>query len=335
MIHTSGTTGAARAAVLTRAAIEASALASEANLGWQDDDCWMLCMPLAHVGGLSILTRCLIARRCVALEPHFDVPGFIQRLRAQRVTLLSLVPTMLARLLDEHPAWHGDGQLRAILLGGAAATPSMVERATDRQLPVLVTYGLTETCSQVTTTPYALRFAAAARGVGAPLPGIEVRVRDDRIEVRGPVVMTGYWDEPPLQPDAWLDTGDLGAFDRDGFLHVHARRHDLIVTGGENVYPIEVENTLAACPGVVAAAVFGVPDALWGQSVAAVVVADRRTLTLARMRDHVARHLAPHKQPRQIAFADRLPQTRAGKLDRAALAGFAASLQPLRTAEDG
>lgn len=334
VIHTSGTTGTPRAAILTRAAMEASALASEANLGWRDDDCWMLCMPLAHVGGLSILTRCLVARRCVALEAQFDVPHFIERMRAQRATLVSLVPTMLTRLLDEHPGWAGGGSLRAILLGGAAAAPSLVERATERRLPVLVTYGLTETCSQVTTTPYALRFASAAHGVGVPLPDIDVRVRDGRIEVRGPVVMQRYWDESPRAPDAWLDTGDLGEFDRDGFLHVHARRHDLIVTGGENVYPVEVENALVACPGVHAAAVFGLPDAVWGQAVAAVLVADRHIATVTRLRDYIERHLAGHKQPRHIVFAERLPQTRAGKLDRAALAGFASRLQPLRAAQD-
>ncbi len=329
VLHTSGTTGRPRAAVLTRAALEASARASEANLGWYDDDCWMLCMPLAHVGGLSILTRCLVARRALALEPGFDLAGFPQALNDRYVTIVSLVPTMLTRILDSHPMWQAPATLRAILLGGAPAPRRLLLRARERRLPVLVTYGLTETCSQVTTTPYALRHTAGDHGVGTALPGIEVRVRGGQIEVRGPVLMAGYWTEPLLSPGAWLPTGDLGAIDAQGFLHVHARRHDLIVTGGENVYPVEVENALESCPGVRAAAVFGLPDPTWGQAVAALLVGDPALAGATTLLDHLAGRLAPHKRPRHVGFVDRLPQNRAGKLDRAALAQFADLVRPL------
>ena len=213
IIHTSGTTGTPRAAVLTRAALIASARASAANLGWQPDDRWLACMPLARVGGLSILTRCLAARRAVVLAPGFDPDAFPALLDDERVTLASLVPTMLARVLDAHPDWMPPARLRAVLVGGAHAPARLLERAASRRVPVVVTYGMTETCSQVAATPYGERYAAAACGAGRPLDGVELRVADGRIEVRGPMRMAGYWGEPPLAPEAWFDTGDMGAID--------------------------------------------------------------------------------------------------------------------------
>jgi O-succinylbenzoic acid--CoA ligase len=315
--------------VLTRSAFVASAAASAANLGWEDDDCWLLCMPVARVGGLSILTRCLAARRCVALAPAFDAAAFPEWVDAQRITLASVVPTMLARVLDRHPGWTAPPHLRAILVGGAAAAPKLLRRAADRHLPIVLTYGATETCSQVVVTPYHARYAAADWGAGVPLPGIDLRVAGGHIEVRGPVLMAGYWNEPPLAPGCWFDTGDLGDLDARGALHVHARRSDLIVTGGENVYPAEVERALEALPGIAAAGVFGVADEVWGQTVAAALVAEATPPSDAALLDHVGRRLAPHKRPRQVCYVDRLPQTPAGKLDRLALPGIARSLRAL------
>ena len=156
---------------------------------------------------------------------------------------------MLSLLLDAHPGWRPPPRLRAVLLGGAAASPRLFERAAARRLPIVVTYGCTETCSQVAATPYDRRFDAAACGAGRPLDGVELRIVDGRIEVRGPMRMAGYLGEPPLRPQAWFDTGDLGEIDAEGCLWLHARRADLIVTGGENVYPAEVERVLEACPG--------------------------------------------------------------------------------------
>ena len=329
IIHTSGTTGTPRGAVLTRAALVASAQASAANLGWQPEDCWLACMPLARVGGLSILTRCLAARRKVALA-EFEVDGFPALVDAERVTLASLVPTMLARVLDAHPHWTPPAHLRAVLVGGAAAPVRLLERAAARRVPVVVTYGLTETCSQVAATPYAERFAAAACGAGRPLPGVELRVVDGRIEVRGPMRMAGYWDGPALAAADWFDTGDLGAVDAHGFLHVNARRGDLIVTGGENVYPAEVERELERCPGVVQAAVFGLPDDTWGQTVAAALVVDpTHGPSDGELSAWIGARLAPHKRPRRVCRVERLPQTAAGKPDRAALAAFAPRLRAL------
>lgn len=323
IIYTSGTSGHARGAVLTRGALLASLAASAANLGWQADDCWLATMPLARVGGLSIVTRCLAARRPFVLAETFDAATLPALLAEHRVTLLSLVPTMLVKLLDAHPAWRAPAHLRALLLGGAPASPRLLQRAADRGLPIVITYGCTETCSQIVATPYAQRHAPAACGVGHALSGAQLRV-DTRghVLVRGPMRMAGYLGESPLAGDAWFDTGDLGDLDAAGNLHLHARRTDLIISGGENVYPPEVEHVLESCPGVSAAAVFGVADETWGQLVAAVLVADQAAAAILpdRLPVFLAQRLAPHKRPRRLGFLAELPQTPAGKLDRAALA---------------
>jgi O-succinylbenzoic acid--CoA ligase len=328
VLYTSGTSGQARGAVLTRAALLASARASGANLGWADDDCWLLAMPLARVGGLAIVVRCLAARRAIAMET-FDATLLPQWIARHRVTLLSLVPTMLAQVLDAHPDWRPPPHLRALLLGGAAAPPKLLARAAERGWPIVITYGCTETGSQVVATPYAQRFATAECGVGRPLSDVELRIDNGRILVRGPMRMTGYLGEPALDPDAWFDTGDVGLVDERGFLHLAGRRTDLIVTGGENVYPAEVEQVLEDCPGVRAAAVFGLADETWGQVVAAALVVEDPP-TDEMLLEHLTTRLAPFKRPRQIGLVPALPYTPAGKLDRAALAALAPSLRPLR-----
>jgi O-succinylbenzoic acid--CoA ligase len=329
IIYTSGTTGRARGAVLTREALLASAAASAANLGWADDDCWLLAMPLARVGGLSIVTRCLAARRAVALAGAFDAQALPRQIVQHRATLLSLVPTMLVQLFDAHPHWRAPDHLRAVLVGGAPASPRLLARAAERGVPVVLTYGCTETCSQVVATPYAARHAPASVGAGRPLPGVQLRIEHSRILVRGPMRMAGYLGEAPLAADAWFDTGDLGTLDASGALHLHARRSDLIVSGGENVYPAEVEHVLEACPGVHAAAVFGLADETWGEVVAAALVTGPQPPPDRVLVEHLAARLAPHKRPRRIGVVPELPLTPAGKLDRAALAALSPSLRPL------
>ncbi len=329
ILHTSGTTGRPRGAILTRAALLASARANGANLGWNDDDCWLLAMPLARIGGLSIVTRCLAARRAVALTPPFDATLLPRWIDAHRVTLLSLVPTMLLQVLESNPQWRPPSHLRVVLVGGAAASPKLLALAAERGVPIVLTYGCTETCSQIVATPYARRFEPAACGVGQALPGAQLRVEDGRILVRGPTLMAGYVGEPPLEPYAWFDTGDLGEFDANGCLHVHSRRTDLIVSGGENVYPAEVERVLEACPGIRAAAVFGLADETWGQVVAAALVTGPQAPGDDALLDHLESRLAPYKRPRRIGVVSSLPLTPAGKLDRAALVALRPGLRPL------
>ncbi|MDC0744282.1 class I adenylate-forming enzyme family protein [Polyangium mundeleinium] len=333
ILYTSGTTGRPKGAVLSRGAFAASAEASAKNLGWTPDDRWLACMPLAHVGGLSIVTRCIAARRPIVLEPRFDPDAVLRVIRRERVTLLSVVPTMLRALFDA----DRDGilaTLRLVLVGGAGAPPALLEEAAARRVLALTTYGLTEACSQVTCQP--LRAAGTTEpGSGKALPGVDVRtIRDTgtpadpgevgRIQVRGPTLMSGYLAGPgePLRPsltaDGFFDTGDLGALDEHGRLFVHARRTDLVVTGGENVYPAEVEQALEALPGVTRAVVFGVPDERWGQIVAAGLALDPPDpARAAALVAEVGARLAPHKRPRLVAAVASLPLTASGKLDRA------------------
>jgi len=343
LLYTSGTTGRPKGAVLSRRAFLAAAAASAGNLGWTEDDRWLLAMPLCHVGGLSIVTRCLAARRTVLLQPRFDPDAVLASVARDRATLLSVVPTMLQALL-ERDADNVLAGLRAVLLGGAGAPFALLEECERRGVQALTTYGLTEACSQVTVqrlrTPY-----RAERGSGEALPGLEVSVaRPDgssapagevgRLRVRGQTLMDGYRRgaggavDPARDENGWFETGDLGELDARGALKVHARRSDLIVTGGENVYPVEVEQRLETLPGVRRALVFGVEDARWGQIVAAALELDPGAPEVA-LAEQVAETLAPHKRPRLVCLVETLPLTSSGKLVRAGVAErYAAVLRP-------
>jgi O-succinylbenzoic acid--CoA ligase len=325
-LYTSGTTGTPRGAALSRRAFVASARGSERNLGWNASDRWLLCLPLCHIGGLSVLTRCLLARKPVILLPRFDEARVCAAIREHAVTLASFVPTMLDRALD-HPDSAALAGLRAILLGGAPASPTLLARCASRAILTLNTYGLTEACSQVTTqAPRDPR--TVALDCGSALDGVGLEARNEqgnpcapdevgRVFVRGPTLFSGYRGQPLRRPDDWFDTGDFGALDAQGRLTVHARRTDLVVTGGENVYPLEVERALAGVSGVREALVFGVEDPRWGQRVAVALVVgegfdpDRFA---AECRDR----LASHKRPRRYALVPSLPVTPAGKPDRRA-----------------
>jgi O-succinylbenzoic acid--CoA ligase len=342
VVHTSGTTGRPKGAMLTRAAITASAAASAQNLGWNDADRWLACMPLCHIGGLSIVTRCLLARAPFILEPRFDPGSVLEAIRRDRATLLSVVPTMLHALLEADRE-NLLARLRAVLVGGAAAPSALLDECARRGVLALTTYGLTEACSQVTSQRPRDPFTREV-GSGKPLAGVDLRIERDpsapsseigRIQIRGPMRMLGYWGGPraplpALDPAAWFDTGDLGVLDEEGRLHVFARRTDLIVTGGENVYPAEVEQVIEAVPGVQRALVFGVPDERWGQIVAAAVVLDpARPASLDHLAAELTRGLAAHKRPRRLCAVDALPTTPSGKLDRAsAVDRFALLLSP-------
>ncbi len=328
IVYTSGSRGAPRGALLSRRAFVASAKAHAANLGWREDDRWFLGMPPAHVGGLSILTRCLMARRCVVMGGgSFDVRATIEIMERHAVTLCSLVPTMLRRLLDvSDPAWTPAPELRAVLVGGAPFPAALRQRAASRGLVALATYGCTEACSQIATQRPS---QAGLPGCGAPLPGIDVRIERGEIQVRGDVVMDGYLHgsaaDAPFTEDGWLRTGDLGELAPDGQLVVHGRVDDLIVTGGENVMPQEVEAWLRTVPGVASACVFAVPDDQWGQQVVAAIVVDAVSYDPAVLRASMVEGLASYKRPKRVAVLDTLPLSRSGKVDRMEVAAVASS----------
>jgi O-succinylbenzoic acid--CoA ligase len=306
VVHTSGTTGEPRPVCLTRAQFEASARASAAHLGVAAGDRWLCCLPVFHVGGLSIFTRSAFYATTVHAEPGFDAARVKDLLEAGEVTLASLVPTMLVRLreagLERAP------RLRALLVGGGPIPPELLDWAGALGLPMMPTYGMTETCSQVAT-------ARPGETRARPLPGVELRVAGDgEILVRGPMVAA----------DGWLRTGDRGRLTADGLLEVDGRMDDVIVTGGENVAAREVEAALLSHPGVTDAAVVGVDDREWGRAVTAFVVGDAREDELA---EHARARLASFKVPKRIVRVDELPRTPSGKVSRAALESRADDLR--------
>jgi len=324
IVQTSGSSGRPKGVVLSRRAFSAAAAASAENLGWRDDDRWLLSLPIAHVGGLSVVTRCLLARRAVVVEPspRFDADRLAPLLESRRVTLFSVVPTMLRRLLDLD-RWHPPARLRAILVGGAATPPALLARAADRGWPVLTTYGLTEACSQVATQRYGT-VQRGELGSGPPVAGMEVRTRNGAIEIRGASLFDGYLPagSSPFTADGWFATGDLGHLDDAGNLQVLGRRDEVISTGGELVHPGEVEAALEADPAVAAACVFGVADEEWGEVVVAVVEiapgadAPASDAGLTKWLAPRLAELAKYKRPRRIVRLGRLPRTPSGKVDR-------------------
>ncbi|RLT39453.1 MAG: o-succinylbenzoate--CoA ligase [Chloroflexi bacterium] len=331
VIYTSGTTGRPKGALLTHGNFHWSAVASAANLGVEDDDRWLACMPLFHVGGLSILLRSAIYGTTAVIHERFEEARVDRALREERVTLLSVVATMLQRVFAVSPDGFSPS-LRGVLLGGGPAPRPLLEEAARRSMPVMQTYGLTETCSQVATLGQAdaLRKLGSA---GLPLLTSTLRIEADgrdaeagevgEILVAGPTVCAGYLHRPDATAaairDGWLHTGDLGWRDDEGYLYVADRRDDLIVSGGENVYPAEVESALLEHRAIEEAAVVGMPDDRWGARVVAVVVprANIEAPSTAAIDAHLRERLAGYKVPREIIVeAEPLPRTASGKLQR-------------------
>ena len=294
---------------LTRRNFEASARASAELLGVDPHDRWLCCLPVFHVGGLSIFTRSAIYGTTVVAEPQFDAGRVKELLESGEVTLASLVPTMLSRLrdagLEQAPG------VRGILLGGGPIPADLLDWAVAVELPVMPTYGMTETCSQIAT-------AAPGETLARPLPGVELLIAEDNeILVRGPMVAT----------EGWLSTGDRGRLTDDGLLEVHGRMDDLIVTGGENVAAREVEETVRSHPAVVDAAVLGIEDAEWGRAIWAFVVGD---VAEADVIEHCRGVLPGFKVPKRVVALDELPRTASGKVERAPLESRANDLRQRR-----
>jgi O-succinylbenzoic acid--CoA ligase len=311
VIHTSGTSSAPKPIELTYGNLLWSALGSAVALGLDRDERWLCALPLSHVGGLSILVRSAIYGTTAVVHERFEADRVLHALQEEDITLVSLVATTLARLLDaglENPP-----ALRCALTGGGPVPAALVERATAAGVPVSMTYGLTESCSQVTTTPVAA-IARGDRGAGPPLFCTRVRCAGDgEVLVRGPTVAPGA----PAE-DGWLHTGDLGSFDERGNLSIVGRKADTIVSGGENVAPSEVEAVLEAHPEVLEAAVVARPDEQWGEAVTAIVVARAGSSPDSEsLRAHCAASLASYKVPKRVELRSApLPRTRSGKLLR-------------------
>lgn len=323
VVFTSGTSGTPKGVLLTWGNLEASAAASALHLDHGEADRWLGVLPLHHVGGWMILVRSARQGSTVVLEPGFDAGRAAALLREGSVTLVSLVATMLHRLLDEDPGPYRG--VRAVLLGGGPVAPALLESAAAAGLPVLPSYGMTETCSQVATLP--LEEGRAPQRRARALSGVELRIVDGAgrtlpageegtIAVRGPMVSPGYLGARRRRAADWHLTGDIGSLDRDGYLRVVGRADDVIISGGENVDPEEVEAVLLAHPAVQEAAVFGTPHDDWGEAVSALVVAPGAGAE--ELEVYARERLTGYKVPRRWAFASVLPRDPLGKVNRAA-----------------
>lgn len=334
VVFTSGTSGKPKGVPITFSNHFYSAMASAYRLGVLPDDVWLSCLPLYHVGGLAVIWRSCLYGTAVNLHPRFILEEVNQALDTLPITLISLVPTMLYRLLETRIHWPKT--LRLALIGGAAATPDLVVKAQAAHVPIATTYGLTEASSQVATM-LPEDVAKKPGSVGKPLLFTSLEIVDENgrslppnaygeIVVTGPTVMAGYFNSHQstdnrasrITHHASFRTGDIGYLDDDGDLWIVQRRTDLIVSGGENVYPAEVEAVLKNHPAVVNVCAVGVADAEWGQVVVAMVqLKSGSLLTETDLLAFSREQLAGYKQPRRFLFVDQLPQTASGKIARA------------------
>jgi len=328
ILFTSGTTGTAKGVRLTGRNLRASAEASAYRLGVTPTDRWLDCLPAHHMGGFAPIVRTAVYGTTLYTQRAFDVDTTAACLDTHNITNISVVPTMLKRLLAAD--WTPPAALETVLVGGAPAAPDLLETARERDVPVYPTYGMTEAASQIATaTPTDVDTRPDT--AGQPLIAIDVTVVADgepaapgevgELVVDGPAVSPGYLD--PERTAAThgtygLRTGDRGYRDADGYLWVTGRVDELIVSGGVNVDPTAVADTLMTHSGVAAAAVVGVADETWGERVCAAVVPtdgfDEETV-----RTHAREHLAPPEQPKDYALYETLPRTDSGTIDRAAL----------------
>lgn len=302
VVATSGTTGTPKGVVHTMAGLRAAAAAVHARLALRADDTWLACLPLAHVGGFGVVARAVLDDVPVVVQPRVDAE-LVRRAAHDGATLVSLVPTALARI---DPSWF-----RVVVLGGARPPA-------ERPANVLATYGLTETGGGVVYD-------------GRPLDGVEVRIgATGTVHVRGPMLMRGYRDaESPdgvTEPfeDGWFDTGDVGRLLPDGRLQVDGRRGEMIITGGENVWPEVVEAALADHPAVADVAVLGIPDPTWGERIVALVVGRHgETPDTATLAAHLGERLPRFMAPKEIRLVAAIPRTSLGKIVRADLPALA------------
>jgi O-succinylbenzoic acid--CoA ligase len=316
IIGTSGSTGEPKGVMLSEANIAAAVIGSRQRLGLAPGDVWLGCLPLFHIGGLSIFFRCLEAGATMLLHDEFNPEQILSDIAEKQVTHLSLVPAMLAKLVElgQAPA----ASLRILLVGGAALSPELAKRARALGWPIIPTYGMTETASQAATL-YPMPEDWQAGEVGQPLPGLEIGLDEQgRVKLRGPSLMLGYVN-PEHRPgdgldgEGWFITNDLGHIAKDGSLTVLGRADDMLISGGKNIHPLEIEPHLAACPGVSELALTGRPDPVWGDLLVAVYAGAARPEEVL----HWGRErLEGPYRPREAVRVSALPRNRIGKLDR-------------------
>lgn len=331
IIYTSGTTGFPKGVIHTYGNHWWSAVGSMLNLGTKDSDKWLATLPFFHVGGLSIFIRSVIYGIPVYVVEKFTEEAVHEAIMHKGITIASVVTVMLERLVRRLGDECYPSAFRCMLLGGSAASRTLLEEAKSKEIPVFQSYGMTETSSQIVTL--APRDALYKIGSsGKPLFPAQVTIRNQgadgigEIHVKGPMITGGYYNKEKetenVFSDGWLATGDLGLIDEEGFLYIVDRRKDLIISGGENVYPSEVEAALLKIDGINEAGVVGVDDAKWGATPAACIVTDDDTLTRDYIVSRLKESLAGFKVPKQYYEIEALPRNASQKVKRNALLAF-------------
>ncbi|MGM8365155.1 o-succinylbenzoate--CoA ligase [Virgibacillus sp. W0181] len=328
MMYTSGTTGKPKAVIHTYGNYWWSAINSSLNLGVVSHDKWLAVLPMFHIGGMSIFIRSVIYGTAVLLMEKFDEAAVHHAIMEKNVTMISVVTVMLQKLVERLGEDKYPPTLRVMLLGGGPAPKTLLERAKNRNMPVFQSYGMTETSSQIV----ALSPANALDKIGSsgkPLMSAEVKINnpdDDsvgEIFVKGPMVSNGYYKRESINKqvysEGWLATGDLGYFDEEGYLFVVDRRKDLIISGGENIYPSEIEQTLTRMPEIREAGVIGKKDTMWGEVPVAFVVVTDPSVNAEKVITFAKKYLAKYKLPKEIHFIEQLPRNASNKLVRSEL----------------
>lgn len=316
IMNTSATTGQFKSVPLRWGQIRAHVQASQEVLGKTEQDNWLMVLPLFHVSGLSILMRSLYNGTAITILPKYDEAKVLELIESDRINMMSLVPTILTQL--EPKITHHT--LRVILLGGEFIPMALIDACEKKSLPIYKTYGMTETFSQSVTFSV-LDYPHKRDSVGTPLPGMQVRIDNPdadgvgEIHLTGPMVMTGYIDKEPIDGD--LNTDDIGYVDEDGFVYILNRRKDLIISGGENIYPKELEDLVYTLPAVKECAVVPVSDPKWGQ-VPALFVAfhDGESMLIDEILSFMTRSLAKYKIPKYVRILPALPRNGTGKIVR-------------------
>nr|WP_323741815.1 o-succinylbenzoate--CoA ligase [Salinibacillus xinjiangensis] len=338
IIYTSGTTGFPKGVQLTYGNHFWSATSSALNLGIREEDRWLAMLPLFHVSGLSILVKSLVYGMPVHLHEKFSVNDVHREIMEEGVTIVSVVTVMVEQLLERLQNESYPDSLRCLLLGGGPAPKPLLEKCKDEGIPIFQSYGMTETSSQIVTLS-AQDALTKIGSAGKPLFPAQLKIQQEsgydvpnvvgEIVVKGPMVTQGYFEreeanQDTFHDDGWLKTGDLGYIDEQGYLYVVDRRKDLIISGGENVYPAEVESALKGIQGVKDAGVTGIEDHKWGQVPVGFIVRQLDSkLDEAEIMEELQNKLAKYKIPKAIYFVDDLPRNASKKLLRRTLAEWA------------